>query len=578
MLHFRMNMPFVLMAFYGSLMLIIVLFARALLKNRLPKFVFPALWCLVLIRLLVPFSLSSPLSIKITEDSPLAIPLKYTYAFIENMSIDSIAITSGDTASTALYEGLPFQISAASDAAASDTAATDAGEENVIEEPRISQVSQGSAVSTAYSDGIYTGYREIHLLPRHVSLPVIYFTGLLITVGILLFQKYRYSSKLKNRLLIEHNETINTILREMNMGHILVFTNDEIASPLVCGLFTPRIYLPTRMDFGNQELLRHILTHETMHIKRKDNWIKTAMLAALCLNWFNPLIWLMSKCLSRDLEAACDEAVLIQYNNEDERKSYAFSLLSMAITGNRTTLLYSAFSKTEVERRIKNILNYKKASALLITAAALFMLCFSIAFTTAVAAPFSSSLTGFCSSSNSKWGVRVEITRDISLGKMPGKRAADIVFDILGADTTNDPEIMEALIKNALSEEFHVEKSAFLLDFGLCLSDEDKEKEYETWNITKDNKGYFIYKGEPVRVYIDETGGFYQSSQEGLVDIIVHRNRYGDISNIEALHHGDSDFDRRTRDNERSQAYNYGIEGGDAVNEAVTVSYDNAYY
>lgn len=79
----------------------------------------------------------------------------------------------------------------------------------------------------------------------------------------------------------------------MNMAHILVFSNDGIASPLVCDLLAPRIYLPTRMDFRNTGLLRHILAHETMHIKRRDNWLKAVKLTVLCLNWFNPLFWLM---------------------------------------------------------------------------------------------------------------------------------------------------------------------------------------------------------------------------------------------------------------------------------------------
>ena len=65
MLHFRMNMPFFLMAFYGSIMIVVVLLLRALLKNKLPKFVFPVLWGVVLVRLLVPFSLSSPLSLPV---------------------------------------------------------------------------------------------------------------------------------------------------------------------------------------------------------------------------------------------------------------------------------------------------------------------------------------------------------------------------------------------------------------------------------------------------------------------------------------------------------------------------------
>ena len=67
MIHFTMNMPFSLMAFYGSIMIIVVLILRALLKNHLPKFVFPIFWGVILLRLLIPFSLSSPLSMDVPD-------------------------------------------------------------------------------------------------------------------------------------------------------------------------------------------------------------------------------------------------------------------------------------------------------------------------------------------------------------------------------------------------------------------------------------------------------------------------------------------------------------------------------
>ena len=41
MLHFRMDMPLYLMAFYGSIMILAVLLIRVLFKRRLPQFVFP---------------------------------------------------------------------------------------------------------------------------------------------------------------------------------------------------------------------------------------------------------------------------------------------------------------------------------------------------------------------------------------------------------------------------------------------------------------------------------------------------------------------------------------------------------
>ncbi len=541
MLHFTMKMPFSLMAFYGSIMILIVLLLRGLLKNKLPKFVFPVLWCVVLVRLLVPFSLSSPLSIKLTEDSPLWLPVQFANRLLEqyetNEAFSIAALTQGTSAADSVMEAAVVEDIAST--AKQGTSATDS--------VRACNVLYNIASTAENTKTILVSETETgaSIFPRYIPLIPIYFIGIFVTVGILLLQKYRYSAKLKNRLLIEHNNTINTLLHEMQMGHILVFSNDEIASPLVCGLLTPCIYLPTRMDFQNTELLRHIFTHETMHIKRKDNWIKAVMLLALCLNWYNPLVWMMSKCLSADLEAACDEAVLRLYPDEDQRKSYAFSLLAMAITGNRPTLLYSAFSKTEVEKRIQSILQYKKASSLLLITAVLFVAGSTTAFATSIQAPFSTRLSGYCASGYSRWAVTVELTRDIALGQDPQKRATDIVFDILRADTTDDPDIIRPQIQTALSNAFHVEKSAFRVEFSLSLSDEEREQEYITWNLSKDQQGCFLYKGEPVRIYIDEMIGFYQSREEGTIDIIVRRDRLGKITDILVQRQGDADFGLR---------------------------------
>ncbi len=541
MLHFTMNMPFLLMAFYGSLMIVIVLLFRGFLKNRLPKFVFPVLWCVVLLRLLVPFSLSSPLTIKAVANIPWFIPP----GFIGIMS--ESAVTQDAVAEA--VEGMLF---------------TDMGKGGVPRTQAETAITEDTYASygEAYG-GSYSGdfVRNLFRDDFWFLISVIYYGGILVTLAVFAVQKYCYTKKLKNCLLIEHNETINTMLREMDMGHILVFTNDEIASPLVCGLFSPKIYLPTRMDFQNVEMLRHIFTHETMHIKRKDNWVKIVMLAALILHWFNPLVWIMCKCLSSDLEAACDEAILRQYGDEEERKSYAFSLLGMAVTGNRTTMLYSAFSKTEVEKRIKSILHYKKASAFVIAVSVLFLICSTTVFATGVQAPFSDYLTSYCASDNSRWGVRVELTRNIALGKNPQKRAEDVVFDILREDTTNDPELIEEKIRDALAEEFHVEKSAFRFQVSLVFTDEERKAEWESWGLTEDGHGYFLYRGEPVRAMVDEKGGFYMSREEGSVDITVERSRYGEITDVVVLREGDSEFDRRSEEIEREQSKRRAVPG-----------------
>ena len=523
MLHFGMNMPFYLMALYGSILIAMVFVLRALLRSRLPKFVFPVLWGLVLLRFLIPFSVSIPLSMPVPV-------ISYESNGYEATNTTLVEDKGTVTPSTTAHPGTAYL--------AEDTISI------VVEN---AFTGEGSIKS------------QLPLFTWEKIMPIIYVLGLFVTTGILGWQKYGYARKLRDGFLVEHNETINTILRSMDMGHVLVFTSDAIATPLACGLLNPCIYLPTQMDFQNTTLLRHVLVHETMHIRRKDNWMKTILLIVLCLNWYNPLVWLMAVCLVSDLEAACDAAVLRTLGGE-ERKDYASSLLAMALTGRHTALLYSAFSKTEVEKRVKNILRYRKATVLILMFTFLFLTGSMVAFAAVGQAPFMEELTPFCASDRSRWGVRVTLARDAALGKDAEDRAEKVVFAILIMDSTDDPKIIEDRIRTGLAEEFGVEKGAFNVAVQLCLSRETLLEEYAAWGITPAEDGSWMYQGEQVRAYADKMLGSYQSREEGTVDISVQRDEKGEIISVTALHQGDPEYDERTRKLEKLRWYHYGTE------------------
>ncbi len=561
MINLTMNMPFSLMGFYGSIMIVTVLVLRGLLKSRLPKFVFPLFWGVILLRLLIPFSLSSPLSMKVPDffRNPF-----YEAASMINliedlpMTAEMNVATAQNQPKTIVPETTVLETTALETTALETTALETTASETIVSEAIISEIPLEAEATATATEGtaLNISYTSFDNTLFYHLLIFIYLGGLFVTISVLLIQKYQYTKRLKNALLIEHNETINTLLREINMGQILVFTNDEIASPLVCGLFAPKIYLPTRMDFSNTELLRHILCHETMHIRRKDNWIKAVMLVTLCLHWFNPLVWIMSKYLASDLELACDEAVLRHYDKEDEiRKNYALSLLTMAITGNRPTLLYSAFSKTEVERRIQSVLQYRKASSLLLLVSICFVLSGSVVFATGGQAPFSSYLTSFCASDSCRWGVQASLTRGAFLGKNAESKAEELIFEIMRTDTTNDPDILEEQILTALSEQFHVERNAFALSFSLCFDREELFKEYAQWGLVREDEknDTLLYKGETIRTYSDKMIGRYISQQNGAVDITVERSRLGEITAVNVFRKGDTVYDRRTRELQQSK-------------------------
>ena len=554
MLHFGMNMPFYLMVLYGSIMIVMVLILRALLKNRLPKFVFPALWGLVLLRFLIPFSISSPISMPVPANP---------YGSNENEALRVTVVQDTAVQSTAA------QNTAVQDKAASETNALP-GTAYITQDH--AAIYEATKTALVYGNGARLPFTPFTWKD---IIPIVYILGLIATVGILGWKKYGYTQKLRNSFLVEHNETVNTVLRSMDMGHVLVFTSDGIATPMVCGLINPRIYLPTQIDFQNTVLLRHIILHEVTHIRHRDNWMKGILLIVLCLNWYNPLVWFMAVCLVSDLEMACDAAVL-KTCGEEERKGYASSLLAMAITGRRTALLYSAFSKTEVEKRVKNILRYKKVTVFVLLVTVLFMAGSMLAFAAVGQAPFLEDFTSFCSSSSSRWGVKVTLARDIALGQRAQERAEGVIFSVLAMDKTNDPKIIEDRIRAGLAEEFGVEKGAFHIMLRLCLSKEELEEEYAAWGITRTEDGFWIYQQEQVRVYEDKVLGSYQSREEGTVDISVQRDALGEITSVTVWRQGDSEFDNRTRRMEEYRWYIYGAETAEVFDDT-TVLLGNGY-
>ena len=84
-----------------------------------------------------------------------------------------------------------------------------------------------------------------------------------------------------------------------------VYLADHIDTPFVLGLFRPKIYLPSALPEGERG---YILLHERHHIRRLDHAVKLLAFLALCIHWFNPLVWLMFVLLGRDMEMSCDEA------------------------------------------------------------------------------------------------------------------------------------------------------------------------------------------------------------------------------------------------------------------------------
>ncbi len=135
-----------------------------------------------------------------------------------------------------------------------------------------------------------------------------------------------------------------------------IYVCDEISSPFILGIISPRIYLPSGIS---EEVRENVVAHEMAHMKRLDYIWKPLGYMLLSVYWFNPMMWIAYIFLCKDIEAACDEKVIAQMDRE-HIASYSQALLTCATQRRMIAACPVAFGETDVKGRIKNVLNYRK--------------------------------------------------------------------------------------------------------------------------------------------------------------------------------------------------------------------------
>ena len=135
-----------------------------------------------------------------------------------------------------------------------------------------------------------------------------------------------------------------------------IYLADRVSSPFVMGILQPRIYLPSSTPMNER---RFIVAHERHHIRRGDPVWKLLGYIALCLHWFNPLVWLAFCLAGKDMEMSCDEAV-IKRLGEHIRADYSQALLRLATHKRMVSGMPLAFGEGDTKGRVQNMAKWKK--------------------------------------------------------------------------------------------------------------------------------------------------------------------------------------------------------------------------
>ncbi len=343
------------MSLIASLTAAVVLLIRWYLKRRAPRWISYGLWVVVLIRLLVPVSVASPISL-----FSLVPTLHSAETVGQNGHLSRLAFTEGGVVPMQSPQNGEGRQSAL--VAAQKALPKPAGEKIQVGAKNPPGAEGPAAKQKGKPDWLKFG-------------AIIWLCGAIVLSGFLTFHYALSAIRLRRLRRLPKNEKIRQAEKLLPLRREVAVSKSHMFSmPVVFGLFRPRIVLPWGFDWEDAAA-QHILLHERVHISRWDNLTKIVAVFAVCLHWFNPFVWICFRLCSDDMEASCDERVL-KILGADSRKDYARSLLSMAGKQNRQIgrISFLAFGESSLKKRVGNILKYHKKTLLSVTAALLAVL------------------------------------------------------------------------------------------------------------------------------------------------------------------------------------------------------------
>lgn len=334
-----------------AILILAVLIAQRLLRRQLNAQWRFNLWLLVLVRLLLPFSPESGLSV-FNVIKPQRVPLPASL-MLRAEPVSPIAEQTNENHSSIPQKTGPKPIQR-------DATASEADISKATDESR-QPVSLGSANISA----------PVSVKPTFTAWEI---ASWIWTVGILgltlhvMAQVFRTRKHTRNATPVQDVTTLSLFDEcRAQMGvrvRVRLMETTLVKSPALCGVLRPCLLLPPGLtsDFSSQEL-RYIFLHELAHVKRRDVSLNWLLAVLQILHWFNPIIWIGFSKLRADRELACD-ALAIASAPDGAAKEYGRTVIKLLETFSRPSVLPGIVGimedKHQMERRIRMIAAFKK--------------------------------------------------------------------------------------------------------------------------------------------------------------------------------------------------------------------------
>jgi len=334
----------------SSAMILIIIALRGLLKGKISLRLQYALWLLVLVRLLLPFSVvESAISVSNWLTAPA---VREADAAVEayQESIDAVWAEFSQSGETLPQQELEQQV---------QQELYDRTYERI--EREYTQSGQ-----TVPSQQIETeAKRQVKTISRTAAvmelLPWIWAGGMAVMAASLAVSNLHFAGKLRR----------SRKAMDLPGVPLKVYLTNCVATPCLFGLVKPCIYL-TEETASDGTMQRHVIAHELSHYRERDHIWSVLRCLCLVLHWYNPLVWWAAVLSKRDAELSCDEQT-IRALGEEQRVAYGRTLIGMtcvqrdpkALMLTATTMLGT---KKALKERIRLIAQKPKAALYTIVA------------------------------------------------------------------------------------------------------------------------------------------------------------------------------------------------------------------
>ena len=308
--------------------LVVAVIVLRLCLRKAPKAIHCALWALVAIRLICPFSLESSLSLIPEEVANGSVVSEWADDYIDDIDIHHPSSVYYDAAIGAGREPI------------SD------GEGGYYVVTKHDQLGEPATI-------------------ENTVVPVLSWVWLAGVAALLLYAAISYL-RIRFRVKVSLNWKDN------------IWRSEQVDSPFILGVFRPKIYLPFGMD---ESQMNHVVAHEQAHLSRRDHWWKPLGFILLAVYWFNPLMWVAYILLCRDIELACDEKVIRDMGVQD-KKAYSEALLACSVPRRMIAACPLAFGEVGVKKRIASVLHYKKPAFWILIVALIASIAVAVCFLT----------------------------------------------------------------------------------------------------------------------------------------------------------------------------------------------------